>query len=242
MSWDAWTLGFPGMEDLHWQVQALIRLAVASFLGGLVGWERGHHGRSAGIRTQLLVALGSTLVMVVSLHFARMFDFPIAEHSTLRIDPARMAYGVMAGVGFLGAGAILQKGMNIQGVTTAASIWCTAAIGLACGFGLFLLAGFTTLIVLFSLVVLNHIGRRVTYRIPKMVSVTIPVDREDVRREVERAFAAQKLDAATLDCKRDSHAEEETITYRVLVPSTRDLRSVRGILAGVEDVRGWRIR
>ena len=123
-----------------WYVQAICRILIAAVLGALIGVERQVHGRSAGLRTQLLVALGAALAMVVSLHFAREFASTDPDTWSLRIDPARMAYGVMGGIGFLGAGVILRQESGIRGLTTGASLWCTAAVGLACGFGMYAVA------------------------------------------------------------------------------------------------------
>src|SRR5690242_9611004 len=108
----------------NWTLEAIARLGMAALLGGLVGLERELHGRSAGLRTHLLVALGAATAMVVSLNFAEVFG--TVQHPSIQCDPARIAYGVMAGVGFLGAGAIIHQSGGIRGLTTAAGLWCAA--------------------------------------------------------------------------------------------------------------------
>jgi len=153
-----------------WLGEASLRLALAAGLGAVIGFERGQHGRSAGFRTQLLVALGSALAMLVSLHFARQFG-TWGNWPNLRLDPARVAYGVMGGIGFLGAGAIIRQGSGIRGLTTAASLWCTAAVGMACGFGMYAVALLTTLIVIFALVVLDWIEAVLPSRKPRIATV-----------------------------------------------------------------------
>jgi putative Mg2+ transporter-C (MgtC) family protein len=140
-----------------WRVP-LIRLALAALLGGLVGLERELRGRHAGFRTNLLVCLGCALAMLVSVSFAFQ-DWPVAKGFNLNVDPARVAYGVMTGVGFLGAGVIIKHDGSVRGLTTAAGLWCVAAIGLACGQGLYVLGAVATVLVLFALWVLDGMER-----------------------------------------------------------------------------------
>jgi putative Mg2+ transporter-C (MgtC) family protein len=108
--------------SLGWPLEGLLRLSLAVVLGGLVGMEREIRGRQAGFRTYLLVCVGAALAMVVSIHFARV---PWHAHPgvTINIDPARIAYGIMAGIGFLGAGTILHTKGQVRGLTTAAGLW-----------------------------------------------------------------------------------------------------------------------
>lgn len=132
------------IDDVEWPTLGLIRLAVAAFCGGLVGLEREIRGRQAGFRTNVLVCVGCSIVMLVSIRMAHM-EWPVGAH--LNLDPARIAYGVMTGIGFLGAGVIIRHEANVRGLTTAAGIWCVAGIGLACGMGLYLFALIATLLV-----------------------------------------------------------------------------------------------
>jgi putative Mg2+ transporter-C (MgtC) family protein len=122
-----------------------MRLALAAVLSGAVGFEREFHGRAAGFRTHILLCIGSTLVMLTSIH---IFDVYVAK---VPCDPARIAAGVVTGVGFLGAGAIMQTRASVKGLTTAASLWVVAGIGLAVGSGLYFGAVFTTILTLVAL-------------------------------------------------------------------------------------------
>lgn len=138
--------------------EAMARIVLAAMVGGLVGLEREVRGRQAGFRTNMLVCMGSCLVMLVSI----AVPAAVINHVpgiTLNSDPARIAYGVMTGIGFLGAGAILQKKDSIRGLTTAAALWCVAALGLAAGLGLFTLCAFATIMVLFTLWLLDVVER-----------------------------------------------------------------------------------
>jgi putative Mg2+ transporter-C (MgtC) family protein len=139
-------------------VEDLIRLAIALVVGGLVGLERELRGRQAGFRTYILVCLGSALVMIVSLEMSRYPQLP--QHVpgiNLNVDPGRIAYGVMTGVGFLGAGVIVQSHSGaVRGLTTAAGLWCIAAVGLAAGLGMYVVTGLATLLILAALWVLDY--------------------------------------------------------------------------------------
>jgi len=110
-------------------------LLVATVAGGLIGMERTYHGRPAGFRTHTLVCVASSLLMLVTMYQAKWFAG--ASPDTIRIDPTRMAQGVMTGIGFLGAGVIMREGLTVRGLTTAASIWTTAAIGILAGVGFY---------------------------------------------------------------------------------------------------------
>ncbi|MGK2852147.1 MAG: MgtC/SapB family protein [Candidatus Limnocylindrales bacterium] len=127
--------------DLVAQLDIVVRLIAATFLGALIGMEREIHEHPAGMRTHLLVALGSAGFTVLSIE---AFAAPGA-------DPGRIAAQIVAGVGFLGAGAILKEGATIRGLTTAASLWTVAAVGMAAGAGAWVVAAVTTILVIVSL-------------------------------------------------------------------------------------------
>jgi putative Mg2+ transporter-C (MgtC) family protein len=127
----------------------LIRLISAAALGSLIGFERERLLWAAGIRTHMLVCVGSCLIMLVSQYG---FSNVLLTQSNVVLDPSRIAAQVVSGIGFLGAGSILARGEIVTGLTTAASIWTVAAIGLAVGGGLYLAAGASTVIILIILV------------------------------------------------------------------------------------------
>ena len=133
----------------------LVHLVSAVIAGGCIGLERSFHARPAGFRTHALVALTSSLLMLVTLYQDQWL--PGLPLESVRIDPARMAQGIMTGIGFLGAGVIFKEGLSIRGLTTAASIWITAAIGILTGIGFYLPAAAATLLVLGTLSVFRWI-------------------------------------------------------------------------------------
>jgi putative Mg2+ transporter-C (MgtC) family protein len=124
------------------------RLLLAVVFGGLIGLERESHGRPAGFRTHILVSLGSTLIMLVSAYGLQSLDTDY--------DPGRIAAQVISGIGFLGAGTILREGANVRGLTTAASLWAVAGIGLAVGIGMYYAAAIATILVVLTLLYLNR--------------------------------------------------------------------------------------
>jgi putative Mg2+ transporter-C (MgtC) family protein len=139
------------------EVELALRLVGAALLGGAVGLERETRDQPAGFRTHILVALGSCLFTLIS---AYGFGAVLADDPQARFDPTRIAAQIVTGIGFLGAGAILRAGMSVRGLTTAASLWVVAAIGLAVGAGAYVLAAATTAVTLLALLVLRPLRAR----------------------------------------------------------------------------------
>jgi putative Mg2+ transporter-C (MgtC) family protein len=136
----------------------LLKIVVAGLLGGLIGLERDIHGRPAGLRTHILVSIGSALFMIVSLHIYDKYSGMSAD-SILKIDPGRIAAQIITGIGFLGAGAIMKSGVNIKGLTTAGSIWVSAGVGMASGISFYMPAFVTTAVALVTLIFLSKLER-----------------------------------------------------------------------------------
>jgi putative Mg2+ transporter-C (MgtC) family protein len=135
----------------------LLRLLAALGAGTLIGYERSFHGRPAGLRTHVLVCLASATLMLVTV----FEDQWVRMAGESRLDPTRMAQGIMTGIGFLGAGVIVKEGLNVRGLTTAASIWITASIGVLAGVGLYLPMSFAVVLTLIVLGVFRWIEKRV---------------------------------------------------------------------------------
>jgi putative Mg2+ transporter-C (MgtC) family protein len=145
-----------GGRLMIYENQIILRLVLGAILGGLIGLEREVHNRPAGLRTHVLVTVGSTLIMLVS-----MYGFQGLGSGGSGGEPARLAAQVVSGIGFLGAGTIMREGNDVRGLTTAASIWVCGGIGLAIGSGYYIGAFTTTAIVLFTLVSLGFFERQV---------------------------------------------------------------------------------
>ncbi len=131
--------------------QIILRLVLSVVLSGLIGLERQMHKRYAGLRTHILVSLGSCLIMLTSLY---VFDI---YKDKVPLDPARIAAGVITGIGFLGAGTIIREREGVKGLTTAASLWVVAAIGLAVGCGFQKAAVYATILALVVLFFLRYV-------------------------------------------------------------------------------------
>ncbi len=141
------------------ELDFILRIFIASLLGGAVGLEREYRDKAAGFRTHFLVALGSALFMVIS---AYGFEGVLANdfNSPIRLDVSRIAAQVVTGIGFIGAGTIIFQKNAVRGLTTAAGVWVTAAIGMACGGGMYVLAVVSTALVLIGLEAFNYFLHR----------------------------------------------------------------------------------
>lgn len=146
---------FSDLTEVEYTTRVSVRLLLAALLGGLLGYEREAHGKAAGLRTHMLVAIGSALFVLVP-------DLSGAEYDPL----SRVIQGVIAGIGFLGAGTILKgnRASEVKGLTTAAGIWLTAAIGITVGLGQEATAVLGTLLALFVLNLVPHVINRVQAR------------------------------------------------------------------------------
>lgn len=164
----------------------IIRIFVAAVFGGLIGLEREYRAKEAGFRTHFLVALGSSLFMILSQYG---FDTPLGILPKTSFDPSRIASQVVTGIGFIGAGIIIFQKNVIRGLTTAAGLWVTSAIGLTCGAGLYILASATTVLVLLCLEVLNVILQRFGTR---NISVTIT---SESKENIKGIFKQMKKDS-----------------------------------------------
>jgi putative Mg2+ transporter-C (MgtC) family protein len=139
-------------------LEIVFRIIAALIAGGLIGLERSHRGRPAGFRTHALVCLASSLLMLVTVYETHWF--PHDSAARVIVDPTRMAQGIMTGIGFVGAGAIMKEGFTVRGLTTAASIWITAAIGILTGIGFYFAAVIGTILVLGTLSTFRWIEAR----------------------------------------------------------------------------------
>ena len=169
------------MISLH---EIFLRLSFAALLGAAIGVERDLHRRPAGIRTSAFVCMGSALFSILSFQLAKMYG----DTSSTRI-----ASNLVQGIGFLGAGAILREGGGLVGLTTAATIFVEAAIGMAVGGGLYAIGGYATGLVLFGLVVLGWIAQRSNLRVRIMGFRVTGSHAENIAGEVQRLFAELKI-------------------------------------------------
>lgn len=206
------------------------RIALAGFLGALIGFERETRGQVAGLRTHLIVAAASCLIMLVSLSMMN-------RQSTA--DPGRIAAQVVSGIGFLGAGAILRFGVTVRGLTTASSLWGSAAIGLAVGVDYYSGAVACTLVVLLALSAVDMLEKWLI-RARRFGSVRIlSKDRPGLLGQVENRLKNMDVDIKTLGIRRDLAEGKVEIQIRCSYPKAMDLQRLTrelSTLEGVEDV------
>jgi putative Mg2+ transporter-C (MgtC) family protein len=161
----------------------LFRIFMAAILGGILGIERDVHGRQAGLRTHILVSAGSALFFILSTHIAT-FNIIVPNGFAKVTDPGRIAAQIVTGIGFLGAGVILKEGFTVVGLTTAACLWISAAIGMASGAGLYFIAISTTVLALFSLVLLRWLERYYRKDIYRQLEVTFS-NKADIKQVID---------------------------------------------------------
>jgi len=191
----------------------LIRLLASGLLGGLIGLERDMHGRAAGLRTNMLVSLGSALFMLISVAIATMYSTTGAGDTGLRVDPSRIAAQIITGIGFLGAGTILKEGINVRGLTTAACLWMSAGIGMACGAGLFELAVIVTVIGLFTLTAVNWVERLYAKDSYRTLEISVP-NLTDLSRVID-TVKRENLKILHLDYERDYAKDQMVVVFNI---------------------------
>jgi putative Mg2+ transporter-C (MgtC) family protein len=184
------------MIDLALQFDLSARLLVGALLGLAIGFEREIHGHPAGLRTHMLVALGSSLFTVLSIH-----GF-VGEPGMALVDPTRIAAQIVSGIGFLGAGAILKDGIVIRGLTTAASLWATSAVGMAAGAGEYVIAAVAAGVILVSLWPINAIADRLHGSSLPEVQLRLAMQRVDAIGKVSGILIANKLEVGQIATQR----------------------------------------
>ena len=222
------------VPSLGWD-DNLARLSLAAVLGGAIGFERELRDREAGLRTHLLVCLGSALFTIVSAYGFR--DFLTSGDQVIRADPTRIAAQIVTGIGFLGAGAIIRQGLSVRGLTTAATLWVAAAIGIAAGAGYYPGAVLGTVVTLIALWPLRIAAYQVFERLrPEERSIVV-----DLR---EGTKATQLIEALERAHARIEHFQLEDEPDRRIVTLTLDTPSEKLLteLADLEFVQGveWR--
>jgi putative Mg2+ transporter-C (MgtC) family protein len=182
--------------DQWLQLDLSVRLVVAAVLGLAVGFEREIHGHPAGLRTHMLVATGSALFTLLS-----AYGFG-AGSTSVPIDPTRIAAQIVSGIGFLGAGAILKDGIVIRGLTTAASLWATSAVGMAAGTGDYIIAAVATGTILVSLWPINALAERLHGTAAPEIQLRLSMERLEVLGEVSSIIVGHRLEIGQISTQR----------------------------------------
>jgi putative Mg2+ transporter-C (MgtC) family protein len=210
----------------------LVRLSVAAGLGGLIGLERELRDREAGFRTHILVCLGSALFTIVSAY--GFHDFLTSGDNVIRADPTRIAAQIVTGIGFLGAGAIIRQGLSVRGLTTAATLWVAAAIGIACGAGYYSGAVIGTAITLLALWPLRFFAYHVVeYVRPEEQRMLVELAPETSVSELMSALEREDAHAESIQVNDELDRRIVTLTLDTpsqrLVAALSDLDFVKGV-------------
>jgi len=222
------------MEISYWEIA--LRLFLAVVLGGIIGFERESHNRPAGFRTHILVCSGSALIMMVS---AYGFTGQIGEGYIS--DPGRIAAGVVTGIGFLGAGTIIQQRGSIRGLTTAATIWVVSGVGLAAGVGFYLGAVLTSVFVLISLLMLRRAERYFFSRRRLKRLRVRAVDKPGLLGLIGTTLGGMMVSIRRSDLSDPEHDEDSVekyieIEFLVEVPLDLDLKELFKQLYSLEGI------
>lgn len=207
-----------------------LRLLLAVVLGGLVGYEREASHRPAGLRTHILVALGSALIMLVSLF---MFE---AFQGYTSVDPGRIAAQVVSGIGFLGAGTIMREGLTIRGLTTAASLWVVAGIGLAVGAGYYAGAIMTALLALGALIMLSQVERRFIAKSFLRELLLVVEDKPGMLGRVGSVLGNHGVNIRNVQMSQQPETRLLDIQLMLLMPAAVDLSLLTEELMAAEGV------
>lgn len=198
------------MNQFLWtQAELLCRIIIAGICGGIIGYERKNRNKEAGIRTHMIVALGASLIMIVSKYgFA-----DILGEQGIALDPSRIAAQIVTGVGFLGAGMIFMRKNTISGLTTAAGIWATSAIGMSIGSGLYLLGIVTTVLIVVIQIILHGRLLKETYK--DEISFLLKKDKNAVQ-DLQKQLESMHIEILNIEIKK--HNEFYMVEIVVSLP------------------------
>jgi putative Mg2+ transporter-C (MgtC) family protein len=211
----------------------ILRMLLAAALGLLVGFERERHGRAAGLRTCMLVAMAGALLMSLSLHLAQMFE-AAGTASAYRLDPGRIPSYAIAGMGFLGAGAIIQGHLSARGVTTAAAMWSCTGVGLAVGAGLYWPSVAAVALVLVALNLLRPLARLIPHE--QYVILTVEATNSEVRQQLRNLLSEYSIKILFAGRERCLRTGVVTHKYSLLVPSGQQWNDMLILLEQVPGV------
>jgi putative Mg2+ transporter-C (MgtC) family protein len=218
----------------------LVHLLVAVAAGGLIGLERSFNGHAAGFRTHTLVSMASTVLMLIAIYQKDWFAQALVE--TVRIDPTRMAQGVMTGIGFLGAGVIMKEGLSVRGLTTAASIWITAAIGILAGVGFYSAVAIVILLTLGTLSVFRWIESKLPVLIYAQCSLRLKCDEPISEKNLRELLARHGFKILNLSYKF-AQQEGNCLQYDMMIRTRNEgnFEQISQSLLRMESILEFRI-
>ena len=224
------------MPDLTW-AEVILRVVLAAALGGAIGLERELRDREAGLRTHLLVSVGAALFTLVSAY--AWTDWTFSTREGLVFDPTRIAAQVVTGIGFLGAGAIIRQGLSVKGLTTAATLWVVAAIGMAAGVGYYEAALVTTALVLVTLWPLRILAFKLSARV-RPEEGRVAVDLPAGASAVSILEAVERTGADVTSLAFEQEGDRRRVDIVVRLGGGRSPTHLIDALTHIEDVRAAR--
>ena len=210
--------------------EALARLLAAALLGGAIGFERELRDHEAGFRTHLIVSLGACVFTLVSAY--AWSDWQFSQRSGIVFDPTRIAAQIVTGIGFLGAGAIIVRGINVRGLTTAATLWVCAAIGMAAGTGYYVVGIAATALVLVSLGPLRMVSKRMVSRV-RLEEATLAIE---LTEEGEAANVLARIEELGGQIASVDFGDERTLDVELRASRRAESARVAEQLAHLDDV------
>lgn len=207
----------------------LVRIFLASFLGGIIGYQRESMNRPAGFRTHILVCVGSALVMCTSQFIFEKYN------AFVNVDPARLGAQVISGMGFLGAGTIIRDGIRVRGLTTAASLWAVSCVGIATGIGFYQGAIITTVIIYITLIVLKRMESWITKK--KRLSILHITTRNTPGQIGTLGFVLGKYNVAIKNIEFISNDHDDNVIVKFLIKIPSDVKK-ESLIGDIQDVKG----
>jgi putative Mg2+ transporter-C (MgtC) family protein len=207
-----------------------VRLLLSLFAGGIIGFEREYRRQPAGFKTHILICVGSTLLMLLSIYIPQQF-FDMKNG-----DPGRIAAQVVSGIGFLGAGAILKLGNNVKGLTTAASIWVSAGIGLAIGAGMFIPAIIALAIIMFVLLVLDNVEKKL-FPPERIKTINLYFDGSSVdTKKITKLLISHGIAIQSVDVVQEIHKELVQVNLLVRIPINTNIPQLYKDIRGLSNI------
>lgn len=210
------------------ELELVLRVLYACILGSVIGIERSRKHKAAGVRTYIIVAIGAAIFTIVS-----KYGFLSIAAEKTRVDVSRVAHTIVTGVGFLGAGIIISKGDKIQGLTTAAGVWVMAAIGIACGTGMYIPAAFAALMILLTQTIMRE---WTSFEQVKYGKIMVQLDDSVETVKEFKNFLERK---GIVICKTNIKQQEDQMmyTFKVRVPENADVVEMAALIVGRKEVK-----
>jgi putative Mg2+ transporter-C (MgtC) family protein len=213
------------------EVQIILRLLAAAGLGAIIGLERERDNQPAGLRTHMILVIGSTLAMCLSINLAASGDG----------DPARLAAQVISGIGFLGAGAILRYGFNVKGLTTATTLWSMAIVGLAVGYGYYLIGLVTTILMLVTLTLINLLEKKFIHTSVARTFIVQAVDRPGIVKDIRKVITRLSEKIITFTIQKNIKNKRLRISIAAHVRVGEKMENLTEAIGDIEGVRALKI-